>query len=382
MKFMALGGSTHIGASCYYAELAGTRVLLDLGRGFRSGMSYGPDFNSLLKSELLSLSQLDAVILSHGHFDHAAALPDFIATGSHVPIFSTPVTKALLDHLLLDRLCYYGTGGIDRRLLRQMHSREASERIQTVGYGRTFTIGRIEVTLYDAGHVPGAAMIFLNSAEGSILYTGDFTPRATALTAGAILPQNLKPDVTILCGTHAKHPDRVRGRYVPREAVSTGLIKTGAAYVVTSQLTKGLEITNYLSELFPDENLYLDKPILALAQRLEHAGVPALTSRCRPFPEKIGWSRQPPGIYIGGTGKSRMFREVVDWKLSLHADFEECVELLRKTGSETVFLVHSEKNVMGEMIFQSNIPWATVICPQEGHVFSDESQTGGNKSNE
>lgn len=33
MKFLALGGTNYVGASSYYVELDGTRLLLDCGKG-------------------------------------------------------------------------------------------------------------------------------------------------------------------------------------------------------------------------------------------------------------------------------------------------------------------------------------------------------------
>ncbi len=49
MQFMALGGTDSVGASCYYIELAGVRILLDCGKGILAGgKTYAPNYGQLL----------------------------------------------------------------------------------------------------------------------------------------------------------------------------------------------------------------------------------------------------------------------------------------------------------------------------------------------
>ncbi len=66
--FCALGGGSHIGASCYYLQVDGDSFLLDCG--VRStGSSRLPQLSAT--SEFLDgIWQLDQVILSHAHMDH------------------------------------------------------------------------------------------------------------------------------------------------------------------------------------------------------------------------------------------------------------------------------------------------------------------------
>ena len=85
-------------------------------------------------------------------------------------------------------------------------AREAIDRMQQVGYHQTFSVGSVAVTFFEAGHVPGGAAIYLQSKEGSVLYTGDYMLDRTILTPGLQLPDWVKPDVVILNGLHANHP--------------------------------------------------------------------------------------------------------------------------------------------------------------------------------
>ena len=66
MKFLALGGTDYVGASSYYVELDGTKLLLDCGKGICRSRSqvFSPAFGSLLTSGCLqSLGQLDGILL-------------------------------------------------------------------------------------------------------------------------------------------------------------------------------------------------------------------------------------------------------------------------------------------------------------------------------
>lgn len=83
--------------------------------------------------------------VSHAHSDHIA---------SHSEVLLTPATARLMRERL---------GG--RRIERLLP------------YGVPEALGEAQVTLLSAGHVCGSAQLFLESPEGSLLYTGDFKLR-------------------------------------------------------------------------------------------------------------------------------------------------------------------------------------------------------------
>jgi Cft2 family RNA processing exonuclease len=56
-----------------------------------------------------------------------------------------------------------------------------------LAYGRELDLDGVRVRLHDAGHVFGSAMVHVDAPDGSLLYTGDFNPRAS-LTTGAARP--------------------------------------------------------------------------------------------------------------------------------------------------------------------------------------------------
>ena len=182
MDFIALGGTDETGASCYYIELAGTRILLDCGKGFNkvNGFDYGVNFSKLLDyADMVSLSQIDAVFISHAHFDHIAYLSYIARECRNTPVYATHITKVLGRHLMWDRLqlgSRPGDGG--------MLPDDALNNIHTVSYGRPVRIGNVKADFYNAGHIPGAMMVYFESDEKNVLYTGDFMKKGSYLTTG------------------------------------------------------------------------------------------------------------------------------------------------------------------------------------------------------
>lgn len=368
MKFMALGGADRAGASCYYLELAGQRFLLDCGRGLAGSRTYTPDYDALLRSGCIqSLSQLDAIFLSHGHFDHLGALPLFTQLCPQTPIYATTLTRALGDWLLWDH--FPQSTDFTRRFQRNLQSEAAMERILTVSYGRPLSIGGIRVTFFEAGHVPGAAMIYFESVERNVLYTGDFMPRATYLTAGCCLPESVLPDVVILCGTHAQHPyysptDRLRASL---PAVTTRLTHGVSAYVNVRQLTKGVETVRFFEESCPGIPLYLSDPVWSLAEQLGCAGIPVLFGHCY----RASGDTRRRGIHIGTFRREQEGRFEGDF--TLHAVYAECVELLRRFRPSHVFVVHSppDRNGSGNAALRRDCPGTAILYPAQGHLYAD-----------
>ena len=73
-------------------------MLLDCGM-FQGRRSETRDKNAELP---LPVAEIDAIILSHAHLDHAGRLPLLTARGYRGPIFCTPATRDLCAIMLAD----------------------------------------------------------------------------------------------------------------------------------------------------------------------------------------------------------------------------------------------------------------------------------------
>jgi Cft2 family RNA processing exonuclease len=94
-------------------------------------------------------TSVDSVV-THGHTDH-------LTPGAHM----TPPT---LDFLKVRRPARSG---------------------KALPYGQDVQVAGLRVRLHDAGHIFGSAMVEVTAPEGSLLYTGDFNPRAGFTTGRA-----------------------------------------------------------------------------------------------------------------------------------------------------------------------------------------------------
>ncbi len=375
MKFMALGGIHRTGASCYYLELAGQKLLLDCGRQGYGQRAICPDFDALFRNEMLSLSELNGILISHGHCDHVGMLPELRPWELGVPVYTTGITRSLMGSLLVDRLTYQVDRDAGRQLQQLLQSERTIQFLTPVTYGVPFVLGQVTVTYYPAGHVPGAAMIYLESPEGNVLYTGDFRMEGTQLTDGLLLPNTIRPDTVILCGMHARHPNYrpVNTLEMYKENIHYCVHQSNLVHIRVSQLTKGLEAAHWAAHEFPQTKIYLDQDTWNLGERLEEC---AMQSMAPNFYHKLQSAKLKEGIIIDGCPRLQS-ENYFSLNISLHATYPDCVSLLEKLHPKNVFLVHSPPDAYHKYgdtaLEQQFFPQCRIISPTQGQLFSNTS---------
>ncbi|HWI15895.1 MAG TPA: MBL fold metallo-hydrolase [Burkholderiales bacterium] len=132
----AISGAGGKGPACFLLETPHARLLLDLGYGPQPGV--WPDVGGI--------GPVDAIVLTHGHNDHAAGLK-LAASVGNPPVHATaPVLKALHTDLETHELPVTGTASV---------------------CGITLRTGR-------SGHAPGGVWLHADIG-GGLLYTGDYS---------------------------------------------------------------------------------------------------------------------------------------------------------------------------------------------------------------
>ncbi len=168
MELRFLGGAGEIGRS---ACLVDDSLLLDYGMATTTPPQYP-----------VGDVDPDAVVVSHGHLDHAGAVPALLAGDPRPPVHWTPPTRDLAHALAEDTLSLQGNTpqcpftATDVQRLTQVS--------EPHGYGDPFEVAGYEVTLFDAGHIPGSAHVLVDDGETRLLYTGDFHTEDQRLVAG------------------------------------------------------------------------------------------------------------------------------------------------------------------------------------------------------
>jgi putative mRNA 3-end processing factor len=214
-----LGAAGEVGRSGFVLESDGTRILLDYG----VQMHREPLFPAHVRPK-----DVDALILSHAHLDHVGAAPVLYMSGGPVG-YGTPVTLYLTELLLNDFLHISGPMlPFDGESVRKFSNSYVPQ-----GYEDSFRVGKMNVTLYDAGHIPGSAITVIENGVKAV-YTGDMNTSRTQLLDGAKFP-DMDCDLIITESTYSysDHADRkIEERRFVESAKAT--VESGGTFLVPS----------------------------------------------------------------------------------------------------------------------------------------------------
>lgn len=159
MKLRIHGGVGEKGRTCIGVEHDGTRLLLDVGVDTSAqGAAYYP---AITRAEL---ERIDAIIVTHAHEDHVAALGWCLANGFSGRILMTAESAAETDATL----AAYATP--------QERSLAKAAAVEIVAPGPDFAIGPITIRTGRSGHVVGGIWCHLSAGGRSLGYCGDVVP--------------------------------------------------------------------------------------------------------------------------------------------------------------------------------------------------------------
>lgn len=98
LRFVPLGGLEEIGRNMMYFEYKNEIVIIDAGLQFPEEETPGIDFIipnvSCLESKK---TNIQALIITHAHYDHIGAIPYIMEKIGNPPIYCTSLTKALIE---------------------------------------------------------------------------------------------------------------------------------------------------------------------------------------------------------------------------------------------------------------------------------------------
>ena len=202
MKFRPLGGANEVGASSTLIEIEGVRLLVD------AGIRMGPGQDSQLPNfpVFTKVGMPDAVLLTHAHTDHTGALPVLHnILSADVKIYCTPATKSITKVLLEDRARRMERGEEDDKTPRYTLADVAAvlNRMETVDWSEPIEVcPGVTARWIRAGHILGAAMIYIESRNESILMTGDVSVTKQMTIPSLDLPVWCKPNVMVMESTY------------------------------------------------------------------------------------------------------------------------------------------------------------------------------------
>lgn len=174
MRLRIHGGVGEKGRTCIGIEHGGTRLLLDVGVDTSArGTAYHP---AITRAEL---ERTDAIIVTHAHEDHVAALGWCLANGFASRILMSAESASETDATL----AAYATPE-ERKLARQVP-------VEIITHGSDFAIGPIAIRTGRSGHVVGGIWCHLSAGGRSLGYCGDVVPDSPVFAMDALPPCDL-----------------------------------------------------------------------------------------------------------------------------------------------------------------------------------------------
>lgn len=184
------GAAGTVTGSCYRVVHSGGQFLVDCG--MFQGNKTVRDLN--YKPFPFDPRQIDYLLLTHAHIDHAGLLPRLTHLGYRKPIWATEPTNGLLEYLLPDAAGIQESEAERETKKRARRGEEpfkslytmedATEVLQhrrSVAYGKWIEPGPgVRARYWNAGHILGSASIEVEVKDGDktvrILFSGDLGP--------------------------------------------------------------------------------------------------------------------------------------------------------------------------------------------------------------
>ena len=226
MELRFCGGAREVGRS---AVLLDDSLLLDYG--MKSGTPPGFPVGSV---------DPDAVVVSHGHLDHVGTVPALLSGDARPPVHWTPPTRDL--GLLLARDTLKLRGGTPQCPFTETDVARLTQVSELHDYRERFDAAGHDVTLFDAGHIPGSAHVLVERDGTRILYTGDFHTADQRIVGGSTARP--EADVVVCESTYSdvEHEARaaVEERFV--ESLRTTLWEGGTVVVPAFAIGRTQEV--------------------------------------------------------------------------------------------------------------------------------------------
>ncbi|MDQ3517833.1 MAG: MBL fold metallo-hydrolase [Gemmatimonadota bacterium] len=174
MQLTFLGAAREVTGSCHLLEVNGHAVMLDCGM-FQGKRSDSSEKNRTIPHPV---AQIDAVVLSHAHIDHAGRLPFLAKLGYDKTIFCTPATRDLTAIMLADSAHIQEKDAqyLNRRnetpvppLYTLRDAARVQELMVAIPYHKPFdVVPGVRATYFDAGHILGSASVLLECTENGV----------------------------------------------------------------------------------------------------------------------------------------------------------------------------------------------------------------------
>jgi metallo-beta-lactamase family protein len=274
MEICFLGATGTVTGSKYLISSGTSQVLVDCGL-----------FQGLKQLRLrnwdrlpIDLTTLSAVVLTHAHIDHSGYLPLLVKQGFKGKVYCSAATRDLCTILLPDsgRLQEEQADYANRHKFSKHHpalplytqedAELALQYLVAVEFNQVTKIGsELFMSLYPAGHIPGAASIELRDPHTSIIFSGDLgRPDDPIMNPPTTISG---ADYLVLESTYGnrKHPD-VDAQELLGKIINETILRNGAVIIPAFAVGRTQMLLHYIRLLkdegtIPDLPIYLNSPM-------------------------------------------------------------------------------------------------------------------------
>jgi metallo-beta-lactamase family protein len=176
MQITFHGAAQTVTGTQHLLTLNGTQILLDCG------LYQGARAEAMVRNRtfLFDPAKVNAVVLSHAHIDHSGNLPSLVKKGYRGPIYATPATRDLCEHMLKDsariqesdvdfynkKAAQRGEPATAEALYTEEDAVQALDQFRTQPLNRAFEVAPgVSAAYSEAGHILGSAMVTLEVEE-------------------------------------------------------------------------------------------------------------------------------------------------------------------------------------------------------------------------
>jgi metallo-beta-lactamase family protein len=186
IEFYSWGAAREVTGSKHFMHIDSKTIMIDCG-AFQGRRAETDRKNREWSFEP---AKIDALILTHAHYDHSGLIPLLVKRGFKGNIYSTPATRDLTGLILSDSAHIQkkdieylqkqnrGDLVIKEPLFTDKDVQNAMSSIISIPYNRPFPIADgITVTFIDAGHILGSSQVLLeikkNGEKALVGFSGD-----------------------------------------------------------------------------------------------------------------------------------------------------------------------------------------------------------------